>query len=54
MDACIKEYKKGKSKTKSTKVVKSDVPEWFNEEITKKELEKEEEKELENLIKKYE
>ena len=55
MNACIKEYKKGKNKTEKVKnTIKSDVPEWFDEEIDKKKLEKEEEIELANLIKKYE
>lgn len=56
MDACIKEYKKGKDKTKSkdTKIKEIKTPDWFNMDIEKKEIKKEEETELVNLIKKYE
>ena len=54
MNACIKEYKKGKTKNGKSKTVKADVPDWFNEEIDSKKMEEKEEAELADLIKKYE
>ena len=55
MNACIKEYKKSKDKTKKeVKVKEVKTPDWFNMNIEKKKIKKEDETELLNLIKKYE
>lgn len=55
MDACIKEYKKTKNKSvKESKIIKKDIPDWFDEDIDKKNMNIEEEKEMIDLIKKYE
>ena len=55
MNACIKEYKKRKDKTKKeVKVKEVKTPDWFNMNIEKKKIKKEDETELLNLIKKYE
>lgn len=56
MNACIKEYKKSKTSSRGKEVKTKEVktPDWFNMEIESKKIEKEEEKELVDLIKKYE
>ena len=54
MDACIKEHKKNKKKNvvvSKTKIEK--VPEWFDQKIDAKEISKQEEEELTNLINNY-
>lgn len=52
MDACIKEYKKH-TKTKESTKKQTKLPDWFCENIEKKEVKKEEEKELQEMLKKY-
>ena len=51
MKECIKAHNKKSKQTKETK--KETVPSWFNEQIEKKELDKEEENELKELFKEY-
>ena len=53
MDACIKEHKKKTSKASVKDVKSSVVPEWFDQNIEGKELDKSEEEELSNLISNY-
>ena len=54
MDRCIKEYKKvPKSSTKSVKKESDIVPEWFNQKIEKKELSRDEENELKDILASY-
>lgn len=54
MDACIREHKSKKNKEFVNKSKKASTPDWFDQNIEKKELNKEEEEELVNLIKNYE
>ena len=51
MKACLKEHKK-LTKNKETKQ-KQIVPEWFDQEIDQKKIQQEEQKELQELLKKY-
>lgn len=55
MNACLKEHKKRKIKEKANKKepTKEIVPDWFDQEITKKEIKKEEMTELTSLLKQY-
>lgn len=52
MNACIKEHKKNTKtkKNQTTKQEKEIMPEWFNQNIEKKALQKEEEQELKELL----
>lgn len=52
MNACIKEYKKT-SKKEQSKLKKEKVPEWFNQQIEKQEIEPENEEELKQIINKF-
>jgi len=53
MNACIKEHKKKSNQKQVSKKQETKVPEWFDQTIETKELNKTEEEELANLIKGY-
>ena len=53
MQACIKEFNRRNKKFKETKKTEQIVPEWFDKPVTQKELNKEHEEELKNILKDY-